>query len=279
MEKNKLKNIAITTDRNYTIYAAVMLHSFFLNNKPSDYVIHIIVDFRNHFYKIPLLYILRKHQANFKFYFISEKDIHYSEDLIITDHISIATYFRLFLSSILNDVNKALFLDCDMIVDGNVEELYAIDINDYSLAAVTDNIESRIHALGLNHNYFNAGVMLLNLSYFREHQLESKFSSFIKNHSDKIQFWDQDVLNATTGNERLEINNKWNCLTQNYTDKNTPAIIHYAGYHKPWNGFCEHPLSDRYFYYLHSDRILMILHTFYRSYFKLYKFLVNLFSN
>lgn len=273
-----MKNIAITVDKNYSIHAAVMLYSLLFNNNAKDIHINIIVDFNNFFYKIPILYVLKRKKCSYTFYYLNEKKIGFTKNLLISHHISIATYFRLFLPSILNTIDKVLFLDCDMIVDGNIDELYMTNIVSHSLAAVTDNNEERIQALKLNNRYFNAGVMLLNLAYLRENKFESLFEDFITNHAEKIVFWDQDVLNATTHESMLPLNSKWNCLSYNYDKNIKPIIIHYAGYHKPWNGFSEHVLQDKYFYYLNSDSILKYMHTFYLTLFKFSTYLIKLFE-
>lgn len=253
-----MKHIAITVDKNYCIHAAVMMCSLLSNNNSANINVHIIVNFRNPFFKIPLIYILKKHKCNYRFYYISKEHIEFSDDLIITDHITIATYFRLFLPSILKDVDKVLFLDSDMIIDGNIDELYAVNINNHSLAAVFYENEERIATLSLLHGYFNAGMMLLNLKYFRVKKFELKFRDFIKEHPDKIRFWDQDVLNVVTQGSVLPVDIKWNFLASVYDNKNQPTIIHYAGTHKPWNVHYDKLFKDRYFEYLAKDRFLVL---------------------
>lgn len=263
------KNITITVDKNYCIYAAVMLHSFFMNNAAQDCFIHIVTNVRNGFYKIPLYYILKRHKAKYKFYFIEEQTLRTSSNLVISHHITIATYFRLFLPSILSKVDKALFLDSDMIIDANISELYQTDINQYSLAAVSTPTEKREKTLALSKHYFNAGMMLLNLSFWRERQFEHLFMQYINDNPEKIMFWDQDVLNATAGQYMLPVSSKWNVMSNNHTNQEVPAIIHYAGIHKPWAGHSEHRLKDKYFQYLHTDSVLTFLEKSYRFYFRI----------
>lgn len=268
MKKEAHKHIAITIDKNYAIDAAVMLYSLLVNNNAKDIHVHIITDFKNIFYKIPVWYVLRKNRCKYSFYKIDKNDIKFSDHLVITNHITIATYFRLFLPSILKNIEKVLFLDSDMIIDGNINTLYDTNINANTLAAVIANNEERIAALQMNRNYFNAGVMLLNLQLLREGNYEEKFSRFIVNNRNKIKFWDQDVLNAVAGNNFIAIDKKWNCLSYNYDTQTPPVIIHYAGTLKPWTGYSTHPLKDKYFQYLHSDTILKILEKCYRFYFR-----------
>ena len=268
LEKTARKNITITVDKNYCIFAAVMLHSFFLNNAANEYYIHIVTNVRNPFFKIPLYYILKKHRAKYTFYFIDEKTIQASGKVVITLHITIATYFRLFLPSVLDKIDKTLFLDSDMIIDGKLNELYDTNIEQYALGAVSTPNEERTKTLNLSNAYFNAGVMLLNLSYLRTNNFEPQFMQFIQAYPEKIIFWDQDVLNATTGKFMLPIATKWNGMANLINAGETTRIIHYAGSHKPWSGHSEHPLKDKYFQYLQTDFVLQLLEKCYRFYFR-----------
>ncbi len=264
-----MKNIAITLDKNYCIHAAVMLYSLLSHNNPSEYKIHIVLNFKNKFFEIPLRYVLYRKRCNYQIYFIDDKDIEFANDLVITNHVTIATYFRLFLPSILKNINTLLFLDCDLVINGNIDDLFNTNIKDKTLAAVTTIDEERIKTLGLKGNYFNAGVMLLNLEYLRAHYYESKFAHFIKNNKDKIHYWDQDVLNSVTEGTTVALDDIWNCMSYNYTEGTNPKIIHFAGIHKPWGGLSQHIFKEKYFYYLHKDFILSKLNTIYEFYFRI----------
>jgi lipopolysaccharide biosynthesis glycosyltransferase len=257
-----MKHITIAVDKNYMIPATVMLHSLLCNNNPKDIHIHIILNFKAWLYKLPLRYILNKHHCQYTFHLLEEKDIPFIKDLVISHHISVAAYFRLFLPSILKNVQKTLYLDGDLIVDESIEELYNTILDDESLAAVFYENKERIEALTLKNGYFNSGVILINLNYLRENNCESKFVQFIQNHPEKILFWDQDVLNYTLQDTIAPLHRKWNFIpyNNNYPPEYKPIIIHYAGRHKPWSKYCEkHILNDKYFEYLYKDIGLLIL--------------------
>ena len=189
-------------------------------------------------------------------------------------HISIATYYRLFVDLVLpNNIDKAIYMDCDIIVKDSLDELYSMDINDAAIAAVYQNNE---WALGngaferLNipqdYGYFNAGVLLINLKYWRENNVTDRLFAFIKEHYDKIRSHDQDTLNAVLYKEVIGVSNKWNYLpiflleaefhfpkTVDYSIPVTPIVIHYVYTPKPWDYYCCHPYTNEYFKYLNMS--------------------------
>lgn len=187
-------------------------------------------------------------------------------------HVSIVTYFRLFLAEILPEtLNKVLYLDCDIICAGPLDRLWDRPLRNKPIAAVTDmdaNDPNRYVRLGYEpkFGYFNAGVLLINLKYWREHEVIRQFSDFMHNNANRIIFHDQDVLNFTfagnvdvididfnlqNGFLRLPPSFIPNPKTFEYCIKN-PKLIHYSYIHKPW---IKGPLHPYVKYYLHYKRL------------------------
>ena len=95
----------------------------------------------------------------------------------------------------------------------------------------------------------------MNLSYWREHQLKDQLLQFIAHHYEKLDFWDQDALNAVLGNQTYIVDKKWNCITHYYNNNEEileEAIIHFTGSgpSKPWSRYGTHPRRQLYFKYL-----------------------------
>ncbi len=202
----------------------------------------------------------------------------------ISSHITISTYFRLFLSDLLpNDVNKVLYLDSDVIVNTSIDNLYSINIDNYAIAGIPDketnqeNNKKRL-MIPLKYCYVNAGVLLMNVEYLRKIDFVKKVRLFVNEHYNKILYHDQDILNALLYNEILYLPHKWNMmdcylykepvcnskyLTEIKSSQMNPCIIHYAGYFKPWNIECRNPY--RYLYKLALDG------TYWRNWKKSYK--------
>lgn len=166
-------------------------------------------------------------------------------------HTSKATYYRLEISKIFSFYDKVIYLDSDIIVNCEISELYNINILDYYAAGVKaiafDNKHHR-NRLGIDTSkYFNAGVMLLNVSKIIHDNIYDEFHSLLAR---EFSCQDQDIMNvAFNGNVKL-IDKNFNFMTK-YIDNYDcsfelflqPKIIHYADKIKPWN--CSRcPLSD-----------------------------------
>ena len=101
-------------------------------------------------------------------------------------------------------------MDCDVIINKSLKTLYETNIKDTAALMVLD-AESKREAERLNiENYCNAGVMLINLDYWRKNNVEQRLFDYAKNNADKILWQDQDVINTVLRNEIKTIDNKWN---------------------------------------------------------------------
>lgn len=176
------------------------------------------------------------------------------------NYISIETYFRFFIPTLLTKYDKVLYLDSDILVCDNIKKLYDEDISNYYGAAIIDKYVMALcendaltgSRANLTFNqylrsilnidparYFNAGVMLLNLKEIRKNNITSSLWNYAIDHS-PLEFQDQDVLNAVLHRKIKLINQRWN-----QTDNNSKigveikyenrGIIHFTGAEKPWN--------------------------------------------
>ena len=185
-----------------------------------------------------------------------------------TGAYSLACYLRLLAPTLLPKIDKALYLDCDLIVNGDIQELYNINLEDYAVAAVHDatlsyNIVKDY--LGYDYwkdGYFNSGVLLMNLRYWRTHNLQNKLVEYLNSHY--VSLPDQDALNIVLHGCVKWIHPKWNCHagyfafpplvidSQKKYIKNlwTKAqIIHFTGPVKPWYRECVNPYKKAYLKY------------------------------
>ena len=242
----KQYNIGCSTDDNYIHHCSTMICSLLENNKDI-------------FVKINLLY------EN-----LSEENISFLKNLvdsynrIITFHkvdtfklegvkfrdkrpLSKAAYYRLLLSTILSDLDKVLYLDVDTVILKNIKPLFDIDVENYALAAVKD-VQPCIgpHRLSLslpyNKDYFCSAVMLINLRYWRNNNIEPLLLAFAK--KDRyIYCHDQDVLNYAFKDSWFQLSPVWNKFHMNFIKKSEfptwsdyyeyekkPGIIHFSSY-------------------------------------------------
>lgn len=110
-------------------------------------------------------------------------------------YITVATYYRLFLQDILPEsIDKVLYLDGDIVCRSSLLPLWNTDIEGKPVAAVyeIENNDHRYERLCYDEKdgYFNAGVLLINLKYWREHDVQARFFNYLNNHSDRIIYHD-----------------------------------------------------------------------------------------
>lgn len=259
-------DILLSTDDRYVMPTGVLMESIGHNNtEPVAY--HIIVDdsFSDTSRNL-LLKESNKFGSPCTFYKIDGtviKQLPFGKDGM-PKHVSIATYYRLLITHILPEtIHKILYLDGDMIVRKPLSDLWNTDIEGYAVGAVHD-MDERMNTQRMEglEDYFNAGMLLINLDYWREHDCYNQFFCFIQKNEDKIVYHDQDVLNGVFGGSI-----KWLPLTYNFQNgfilapqhkrydiaryqeeidscKKDPAIVHYTVYNKPWNIACFHPYRD-----------------------------------
>ncbi len=271
--KDRINNIhiAFCIDKNYVQHCAVTVTSIFSNTTAANISISIIYSNIDDKSKSKLESYIKKFTPDVKFILINEKDL---KKFPVSDHITLASYYRIFLADLLeSDIKKVVFLDCDLIVKKDIIQLWNIDISNYSHAAAiehgVDNAHKESLSIPNNADYFNAGVMLINLEYWRNNEVSKKSIKFIQNKFNKIKFWDQDVLNFVLQSQYLVVDSTWNATGILFRSdiweslgfskikcqellkfSLDPAIIHFTGTYKPWHSYSDHPLKQEYYKYL-----------------------------
>ena len=158
-------------------------------------------------------------------------------------HFSIATYYRLFIASLFPQYDKIIYLDCDLVVLGDISKLYHTELADSILGGVTDQYvqnttEFRRYAkiaLGLNPDrYINAGVLVINLDAYRKNHIEDKFIELITKYDFDLLDPDQAYLNYLCQDKIHILPNGWNKEPLPLACDGKKHIVHYALYKKPW---------------------------------------------
>lgn len=170
-------------------------------------------------------------------------------------HVTLPAYFRIKLPSLLKELDRVLYLDCDVIVRTSLKELFEKNVKDIAVLMTLDaESQKEAQRLGIK-RYFNSGILLINLDYWRKNDVENRLFDYINNNGTKILWFDQDVINVVLEDEIGEISNKWNYQYFQYENVDNQefsqsSIIHMAGRFKPWLMPFEHPVYDLYYYYL-----------------------------
>ena len=271
MSKSELA-ILCATDDNYAPYCGIMLTSVMENNRDRDVSAYIMID-------KPLQ---AKHQKRFEQ--LSDKygvrivfimvDKSFFECFPIkgdeknVKHWSIVIYYRLYAEDLLPKVlKKVLYLDCDIIVNRPIGELFDLDWNGYAVGAVPDMCtewQEYYDRLGYERakGYFNSGVVFMNLDYWRTNKIGKKCIDYLASSYDRVFNPDQDVLNVVTKDCKLNLPVTYNYQMQlrmpyffntfddgmkkDILETKSPHIIHYAAELKPW-------MTKYYFYPFNSE--------------------------
>lgn len=262
--------IVCNIDERYVPYCGIMLTSLLDNNRDAEVTIHIVSAGLSASAITVLTDIVETgFSQQIKFYFVGDdmiKNLPHFEH----DYISLATYFRCFLTEILPDsIKKVIYIDCDILVLGSLKPLWNTDVSGYALAAVEDmnsSFTDKHLRLGLNENYlyFNAGVLLVNLDYWRNHDVLPRLMTWLDKNRNRIVAHDQDLLNAVLHEEVTYLPHRWNMQEgmlrrRRHTlpsseetidsEMRHAAIIHFAGKHKPWQEKCINPYKPKWEYY------------------------------
>lgn len=263
---NDTINIFSVTDDNYAPYCGVMLTSVFENNKNHSLKVFIFISKpltkrnQNKFHKLEIRY-----GNSIEFINVDDDSI---RRLSIANKWSIATFYKVFAGDLLPEsIHKILYLDGDMIVTGDLAELWNVDITGQAAAVVQDHGMSR--EMGQNRlqypaeaGYFNGGMLLINLDYWRHNNVGQRCLTYIENNYDKLNYCDQDVLNAVLWDEKMFVSLTYNYLITYLREdiynsqspdiqkeiikfSKMPLVIHYGYMLKPWSVAYYHmPFSE-----------------------------------
>ena len=240
-----LKQIPIffATDDAYIPFLDVALSSL-KENASKDY--HYIINVLNTGLKqenTALVKRLADDNFTINFCDISKKVEPIKNKLKNVFHFSLVTYYRLFIEELFPEYDKALYLDCDIVVLGDISKLYNTDINEYLLAGIQEQVvnshpvfrEYSKVVLGLDPKYYiNAGIILMNLKKFREYKIEDKFIHLINTYNFDTIAPDQDYLNLLCAGLIKYMPNGWNKESLPLDLEGNLNLVHYALYKKPW---------------------------------------------
>ena len=166
--------------------------------------------------------------------------------------ISYTVFLRYFVADFVKE-DKALYLDCDLVVTKNLDDLFATDLQDYPLAAIRD-FGGRAY---FGREIFNAGVLLINNALWKQENITQKLIDLTNEWHDKVDQADQSILNMLFENKWLELDFDNNHIViherfANYRFPNGqeyPGIIHYLSERKPWHVHASQTYRDVWWYY------------------------------
>lgn len=245
-QENKNIPIFFAVDDEYIPFLAVALQSLIENSS------------ENNCYSIKILYtniseenqnnILKYERKNVNIEFV---DLNYyinkiKDKLYTRDYYSKTTYFRLFIPELYPQYDKVLYLDSDIVILSDIADLYNIDMEDNLVAAAPDDViqtievfqeyAEKVVGVADYHNYFNAGILLMNLDALRKFKFQEKFLYLLETVKFSVA-QDQDYLNRLCKGRVKLIENTWDRMPigGDSVKREDLHLIHYNLAFKPWH--------------------------------------------
>ena len=236
MEKEKI-NICVACDDNYSKYAGVVIASALANASPDEYICAYVLDGGiSDEHKSQILSLTSICPSEIVFVPIDEKLFEDYKKVKTHDYISVATYYRLKLPSLLPNVKRVIYFDCDFVINSSLRELFNTDMGDCAIAGVRD-IDKR--KIAVNPTYVNAGMLVMDIENMRKQDLENKFLEWTKEHSLTIKLGDQEIINEVLKGKIKIVDDEWNVQSSNFTNRSSytqnPKAIHFVARKKPWH--------------------------------------------
>ena len=263
-------HISFNIDGNYVKHCAVTLVSLFENNKDEEFCVHLVATGLSQTDEEQLKQIVKSYNNKILFYTPNPKLLEGFTIKKFSKRITMATYYRCILADLLpTNIDKVIYMDCDIVIRGSISAFWETPLDGVGVAAVEDigcNESSRYDILQYpqKDSYFNAGVLLINLKYWRQHNMTQSCIDYYSKYPERILFNDQDLLNSILHKDKKMLDLCWNVqdgfyrtpkeMTPEWMEKfvevlKNPIILHYTN-RKPWDYDSQHPLRMEYFKYL-----------------------------
>ncbi|MBQ8451784.1 MAG: glycosyltransferase family 8 protein [Clostridia bacterium] len=243
MANNQIIPIFFSTDDNYVPFVDISIRSL-IENASRDYKYKIMV-LNTGLNKENTDKILKLSDENFEIEFVDVSPAieGIKEKLKNIFHFGLATYYRLFIEQMFPEYDKILYLDCDIVVKGDISKLYFTDLEGNWIGGVVEQFILHTEefstytreAVGIeSKNYINAGIMIIDLAKFRENKIEDTFVELINKYNFETIDPDQAYINFLCRGHIKYLPVCWNRTPLEMIPCENPQIIHYALYKKPW---------------------------------------------
>lgn len=258
-------HIACAADEAYVGHCAAMLHSLLTQNPNNETSVHFL-----HAPQFPLAFrqqlqaFVERNGGRITFHAIDDGCV---TDLPRAGRLPKVMWYRIFLPDLLPEVDRVLYLDADTLVLDELGPLWHTPMGNAYVAAVSNVFEpqfaDRPTQLGLEpaQEYFNSGVLLLNLAAMRAAGCTATLVDYAQH--GELLWPDQDALNVVLGSRRVCLHPRWNCMNSVFlfpqaddvfgaeavhAAQTRPAIVHFEGPElaKPWHYLSHHPYRKTY---------------------------------
>ena len=253
--KQKVIPVFMAVDNNYIPFLGVALKSLIDNSsKENNYEIKILYTNATEENQKKIK-AYEKANVSIEFVNLSHKLKEIENQLYTRNYFSNTTYFRLFIPELYPEYDKAVYIDSDTVTLADIAELYNTEMGDNLIAGIPDGavqaipifqeyVEKVVGVADYN-NYFNAGIIVMNLKALREYKFQDKFLYMLG----KIKFevaQDQDYMNRLCKGRVKLLGFEWNRMPAMGEQNGEFKLIHYNLGCKPW--YFDNVLYQEYFW-------------------------------
>ena len=261
-------SIAYAPDNNYVNQTIVSMTSAIENNK--EHEIEFIIIYSNlsdkNIEKLQTLQNNAEKTSQVKLRLL-QVDESMFKDLPVAHWLTVQAWFRTKLPELCPDLDKVLYLDCDTLILGDLQELFSTDIGENFLAGVKDvwGVDKYVKELSMKSNvYVNTGMVLFNTKYCRQEKFFDKIVEFTVNNPKLIHFSDQDSVNKVVDEKKVILHPKFDYMDtwwkggyyefegkeeQEYLEAaENPVIVHLTGLKPAFKG-CGNKFKDKWWEY------------------------------
>lgn len=274
MEKNEIV-IVCAADNQFADALTVMIYSVLKTSSSKNIKLYVLDGGISLLAKNRISTLVNERGNRIKFLKMDENMF---KGYLVSERLTQAIYYRLLIPDLLlgENVQKAIYLDCDLMLNADISELWNVELGRNVLAAVAETNEgcryvSSPRALRLykelgipeKNKYFNSGVLVMNLEEWRKRNITAKVCNYLTENREQVIYHDQDGLNAILWDSWLELPTDWNVMSYLFItehkhqvinmEKETveqlrrkPKIVHFTGWKKPWIEECVHPYASLY---------------------------------
>ena len=243
--KETIIPIFYACDDAFVKYTVVSMYSLIQNaSKANKYVLHILHTEISDEMK-SVVNKLADDRFEIRFVDVTPYLKSISDKLPLRDYYSKTTYYRLFIAEMFPEYTKAVYIDSDTVIRGDISKVYLTDIKDAYLGACHEQamVQSEVYGtyvekvVGVSrYNFFNAGLMLINCEQFRLHFVLDKFIDYL-HYYNFVVTQDEDYLNLICKDHVYWLDQRWN--TEVFGELPYPVeqaeMIHYIMSNKPWH--------------------------------------------
>lgn len=235
--------VFFAVDDRYVPYLCVALNSLKSHaSSKYDYHINILIDVLSDESK-SILNEMAEENIIIRFVNVADRLRAIMARLHMRDYYTQATYYRFFVPAMFPEYDRGVYLDCDIVITDDIAKLYHCILGNNLVAAVPDEIITDIEVfarysekvLGIPRaEYFNAGILVMNLAEMRRVNIEQQFATLLSQRTYRVA-QDQDYLNVLCFGKTTLLSKKWNKTPMpNSNAHSIPKIAHYKINFKPW---------------------------------------------